>query len=106
MPSYIIVNVEILEPVRYQDYLKAVPGTLAPYGGRFLVRGGKAERLEGTIEPKRIVVIEFDDAERARAWWRSVEYAGPKAIRQATARTDMLLVEGVSSGPGVTGAQP
>lgn len=95
MSAYIIVNVEVLKPEQYPEYVKSVPPTLAAYGGRFIVRGGRAERLEGTIEPKRVVVIEFENAERARAWWASGEYAGPKALRQATARTDMILVEGV-----------
>jgi uncharacterized protein (DUF1330 family) len=95
MAAYVIVNVEVTDPVRYADYIKAVPPTLAAYGGRFMVRGGAAERLEGTYQPRRLVVIEFDSAERARAWWSSPEYAEPKALRQATAITDLILVEGV-----------
>lgn len=95
MAAYLIVNVDVKDPVRYRDYVAAVPPTLTPFGGRFIVRGGKAERLEGTIEPKRIVVIEFADADTARAWWNSQAYAGPKALRQAVAETDLMLVEGV-----------
>ena len=85
----------MLDPVRYPDYVKAVPATLAAYGGRFLVRGGKAESLEGTYQPRRFVIIEFESVERARAWWSSAEYAGPEALRQSIARTDLLIVEGV-----------
>lgn len=95
MAAYLIVNVDVKDPVRYQDYIKAVPPTLASFGGRFIVRGGRAERLEGSFEPKRIVVIEFRDADTARAWWNSDDYAAPKALRQATAATDLILVEGV-----------
>ena len=95
MSAYVIVNVEVLDPARYPDYTKAVPATLAKYGGRFIVRGGKAERLEGNYEPRRVVVIEFGSVERARAWWSSEEYAAPKLLRQSIARTDMILVEGV-----------
>ena len=95
MAAYLIVNVDIIDPVRYQDYVRDVPSTLAKYGGRFIVRGGAAERLEGSYEPKRVVVLEFESAERARAWWSSPEYAGPKALRQATSKTDLILVEGV-----------
>jgi uncharacterized protein (DUF1330 family) len=95
MAAYLIVNVDVTDPVGYQDYVKAVPPTLAAYGGRYLVRGGRAESLEGSCVPKRVVVIEFESAERARAWWSSVEYAGAKAIRQATATTDLILVDGV-----------
>jgi uncharacterized protein (DUF1330 family) len=95
MAAYVVVNVEVLDPVHYQDYVKAVPATLAAYGGRFLVRGGKAETLEGTYQPRRFVIIEFESVERARAWWSSAEYAAPKALRQSIARTDLLIVEGV-----------
>jgi uncharacterized protein (DUF1330 family) len=95
MSAYIFVNVEVLEPERYPQYTAQVPATLAAFGGRFIVRGGKAERLEGDYEPRRIVVIAFDTAEQARAWWNSTEYAGAKALRQSIAKTDMLLVEGV-----------
>jgi uncharacterized protein (DUF1330 family) len=95
MAAYVVVNVEVLDPVRYQDYVKAVPATLAAFGGRFLVRGGKAESLEGTYQPRRFVIIEFESIERARAWWSSAEYAAPRALRQSIARTDLLIVEGV-----------
>lgn len=95
MSAYVIVNVEIHDPVRYQEYMKRVPPTLVPYGGRFIVRGGGAEKLEGSLEPKRVVVLQFDSLERARAWWSSAEYAGPKAIRQSASTTDMIVVEGV-----------
>lgn len=95
MAAYLIVNVEVLDPARYPEYTAQVPATLAPFGGRFIVRGGAAQRLEGTYEPKRLVVIEFDSAERARAWWASREYADARALRQSIAKTDMILVEGV-----------
>lgn len=95
MAAYIIVNVEVHDPVRYEDYRKSVLATLAPYGGRFLVRGGKVEVLEGSWSPKRLVVVEFPSAEKAREWWNSKEYAAPKALRQATSHTEMVVVEGV-----------
>jgi len=95
MSAYIILNVEVTDPARYGDYIKAAGESVARYGGRYLVRGGRAERLEGVVEPKRLVVLEFESFDRARAWWASPEYAGPKAIRQSAARTEMLLVEGV-----------
>ena len=95
MAAYIIVNVEVHDPVRYEDYRRSVLPTLAPYGGRFLVRGGKVEVLEGSWSPKRLVLVEFPSAEKARQWWNSTEYAAPKALRQATSITDMVMVEGV-----------
>jgi uncharacterized protein (DUF1330 family) len=95
MPAYIVVEVEVLDKERYENYKQMVPPSLAAYGGRFLVRGGAAETLEGTWSPKRLVILEFPSVERAKAWWESSEYADAKALRQATARTQMIVVEGV-----------
>ena len=95
MPAYLVVSVEVHDPARYEDYRKTVLPTIEKYGGRFLVRGGKMEVLEGNWPPRRIVIVEFPSAERARAWWNSSEYAAPKALRQATSHTEMILVEGV-----------
>ena len=95
MPAYVVVEVEVNDPVRYENYKAMVPPSLETYGGRFLVRGGKVETLEGDWSPKRLVMVEFPSAEQAKAWWASEEYAEAKALRQATARTQMIVVEGV-----------
>jgi uncharacterized protein (DUF1330 family) len=95
MAAYIVVQVDVKDPVRYEDYKKMVPASLAAYGGRFIVRGGKTETLEGTWAPGRFVMLEFPDSARARAWWASAGYAEAKALRQATSTTEMILVEGV-----------
>lgn len=95
MPSYVVVEVEVLDAQRYELYKQMVPPSLAAYGGRFIVRGGAVETLEGTWSPKRLVILEFPNAERAKAWWESTEYAEAKALRQASARTQMIVVEGV-----------
>ena len=95
MAAYVIVQVDVNDPVRYEDYKKMVPESLAKFGGRFVVRGGRTETLEGSWAPKRFVMVEFPDLERARAWWASEEYAEAKALRQATSSTEMILVEGV-----------
>lgn len=94
MPAYIIVEVDIHDPVQYEDYKKLTPASLLPYNGKFIVRGGAAETLEGDWEPKRIVVLEFPSAERAKEWWGSSEYAPAKALRQRTSTTRMIVVEG------------
>ena len=94
MPAYIVVEVEVEDPVRYESYKKMVPPSLAAYGGRFLVRGGKVETLEGNWSPKRFVMVEFPSVEQAKAWWNSPDYAEAKALRQATAKTQMIVVEG------------
>ena len=95
MSAYLIVNIEVTDPDRYAEYIKIAPASVARYGGRYIVRGGRAEKLEGDYEPKRVVVLEFDSFDQGRAWWDSDEYAGPKAIRQSASITDMILVEGV-----------
>ena len=95
MAAYVIVDVEVLDPVAYQRYKEQVPATLAAYGGRFVARGGRAERLEGDWRPQRIVILEFESLERAKAWWGSTEYAGPKKLRQSASTADMIVVEGV-----------
>ena len=95
MAAYIIVDVEITDPVRYAEYIRVVPPTIAKYGGRFLVRGGNAETLEGSWKPGRVVVVEFPTFEKAREWWESEEYRGPRALRQSASVTDMILVQGV-----------
>ena len=94
MSAYLVVEIEVRDAGRYEDYKRMVPPTLAAYGGKFLVRGGAVETLEGEWSPKRMVIVEFPSAERARAWWASTEYAEAKALRQATADTQMILVEG------------
>ena len=95
MSAYIFVSVEIHDPVRYEGYRKSVLPTIEKYAGRFIVRGGKMEVLEGHWPQRRIVIVEFPSAEIAREWWNSPEYAAPKALRQATSHSDMILVEGV-----------
>ena len=71
-----------------------VPSSLTAYGGRFVVRGGACETLEGSGQPKRMVVLEFASSQQARLWWHSAEYRDAKALRQRTATTEMILVEG------------
>ena len=83
------------DAARYEDYKPMVPPTLAQYGGRFIVRGGAAETLEGDWSPGRVVIFEFPSAEQASEWWASDAYAPAIALRQATADTQMILVEGV-----------
>lgn len=94
MPAYVIVEVEVHNPTEYEDYKKLTPGSLVPFQGKFIVRGGKMETLEGDWHPQRIVVLEFPTLELAKSWWTSEEYAAPKALRQRTARTKMIAIEG------------
>ncbi len=94
MPAYVLVQVDVHDPAGYARYRGIVLPSITAYGGRFIVRGGPIVTLEGTWRPPRLVILEFADVEHARAWWASPEYAGPKALRLATASSEMILVEG------------
>ena len=95
MAAYIIVEVNVHNPEEYEGYKKLTGPSLQNYGGKFIVRGGKTEMLEGGWDPERIVVLEFPTKEQAKAWWSSPEYTPAKEIRQRNATTKMILVEGV-----------
>jgi uncharacterized protein (DUF1330 family) len=95
MPAYFIVDNEVSDPAGFEEYRRQVPATVERYGGKFLVRGGQAQTLEGDWKPKRIVVTEFSSIEQARRWYDSEEYRGLKALRLRTARGSVVLVEGV-----------
>ena len=96
MAAYIIVDVKINNAEMYEDYKKLTPAAISAYNGKFIVRGGTTEILEGNWQPERLVILEFPNAETARQWWSSTEYATAKKIRQSAASTNMLLAEGVT----------
>ena len=95
MSAYVIADIDVQDPVRYDDYRKMVPASITAYGGRFLARGGKVESLEGPWEPKRTVIVEFPSVERAKAWWDSDEYAPAKALRRSASQGSLILLEGL-----------
>jgi uncharacterized protein (DUF1330 family) len=94
MAAYILVDITINDPQTYERYKLLAPASIAAYHGKYLVRGGRTEVLEGDWEPSRLVILEFPGVEEAKAWWDSEEYAAAKALRQSCAATEMLLVEG------------
>jgi uncharacterized protein (DUF1330 family) len=95
MSAYLLVEVEVTDPARYERYKKLAPAAVAKYGGRYLVRGGATEVLEGDWRPARIVVLEFPSAEAARLFYASPEYEVARAERTGAARMNFVLVEGV-----------
>lgn len=97
MPAYLIVQITVRDAAMYEQYRELAPPSITAYGGRYIVRGGTTETLEGTWRPTRLVILEFPSVERARAWWGSPEYAVAKALRQTSADTEMVLVEGLSA---------
>jgi len=94
MPAYLIAEVEVIDPVAYEGYKTIAEESIAAHGGRYLVRGGAAEALEGE-SPKRLVVLEFPSAAAAYGWYRSIEYAEGRKIRQGAARSRVIIAEGV-----------
>jgi len=95
MAAYVVANVRVEDPERYPEYSARVPETIERYGGRFLARAGRAERLEGPVEPGRFVILEFPSYEQAKAWYESEEYRPLLELRQSTSTGDLILVEGV-----------
>ncbi len=91
--GYWIAQVDVTDPERYRDYIAANRTAFEKYGGRFLVRGGRAETVEGQARA-RIVVIEFPSFEAARACYDSPEYAAARAIREAASVGDLVIAEG------------
>ena len=92
MSAFVIVEIEIRNSETYERYKQLAPPSIAAYGGRYVVRGGEVETLEGNWKPARLVILEFPTMELARAWWASPEYAEGKALRQSCADTEMILV--------------
>jgi uncharacterized protein (DUF1330 family) len=95
MSAYFIVDIEIHDPAGLEEYRTQVPATITKYGGRFIVRGGKFEQLEGEWQPKRLVLLEFPSVEQARRWYDSEEYRPLKAMRLKASNSNLILVEGV-----------
>ncbi len=94
MAGYVIADVNVTNAAAYEEYKKLVPASIQRYGGKYLVRGGQHETLEGTWTPSRLVVIEFASVEQARRWYLSEEYRRAKEVRQRTAVSNVIIVEG------------
>ncbi len=95
MPAYFIVDVDVHDRAGMREYLERDPGTLTKYGGRYIVRGGQFEVVEGNWQPTRVVMLEFPSMEQAKRWYDCEEYQEMKAARSKAARTNIVLVEGV-----------
>ncbi len=95
MPAYIIVDGEVTDPVRYEKYKLLTPAAIAAHGGRFIVRGGATTVLEGSWQPKRMVVIEFPSLAAARTFYDSPEYREARTVREGAAIMNMIVTEGI-----------
>ena len=94
MAAYLIAEIDIVDPATYEEYRNQVPGVIAKYGGRYVVRGGKVESLEGGWSPKRLAVVEFPSMDQALKFYRSPEYAPLIKLRQKASKGKLLAVEG------------
>jgi uncharacterized protein (DUF1330 family) len=96
-PAYVIAEVEVTDPVALKKYSETAPQIVASFGGRYVVRGGDAQSLEGDPPKGFIVVIGFDSVEKAREWYDSPAYSAIRPFRQSATKSRLVLVEGVAA---------
>jgi uncharacterized protein (DUF1330 family) len=94
MAAYVIADVEVTDPAKYEGYKKLTPDAIAKHGGRFIARGGQTATLEGNWRPGRVVIIEFPTFEQARNFYPSVEYTAARRARAGAATMKMIVVDG------------
>lgn len=95
MTAYVIVDINVTDPARYEDYKRLAAPTVELYGGKYIARGGKTETLEGDWSPTRLVILQFDNTEQAKNWLNSTEYSQARNLRHETAISQMVVIEGV-----------
>ena len=95
MTAYVIIDINITDRVRYEEYKTLAAPTVELYGGKYIARGGTTEILEGSWAPGRLVILEFESVEQAKKWLDSTEYHEPRRIRHETAVSNMVVIEGV-----------
>ena len=95
MAGYVIIHDVIHDQALFAQFRERVAATFEAHGGRYLVRGGAIEVMDGDWTPERIVVVEFDSVDQAKAWFNSPEYSEIKEIRQKAATASIVVVEGV-----------
>jgi uncharacterized protein (DUF1330 family) len=95
MAAYLVVDIDVTDPAQFEEYKKLAPAAIAKYGGRYLIRGGAYEAIEGNWNPQRLTVVEFDSMEKAKAFYHSPEYQAAIKARFGAATMKMLLVQGI-----------
>ena len=95
MTAYVIFDIDVHDPEGYEEYKKLAPAAVALYGGKYIARGGHTETLEGDWSPSRLVILQFDNVEQAKKWLNSEEYRQARAMRHKTAKSQMVVIEGV-----------
>lgn len=95
MVAYMIAEIDVTDPEAYEEYKKLTPQSIAAYGGKYVVRGGAAENVEGDWQPKRVVITEWESVERAKEWHDSEAYRPARTIRNGASVSRMIVVEGL-----------
>jgi uncharacterized protein (DUF1330 family) len=96
MAAFLIVEITVVDQEEFEKYKQMAAPAIAAFGGKYLVRGGALETLEGDWHPERFVIVEFETMAKAKQWWNSTEYREAKQLRQRIAHTRMILVEGAA----------
>lgn len=94
MPAYMIADIELNDPERYRDYVEHVPALIEKHGGKYCVRGGESEVLEGSWVPARLIVLEFPDRAAALAFYNDPQYEPYKRLRRSISESDVVIAEG------------
>lgn len=96
MSVYMIVEAkEVVNKAMYAEYIQKVPQTIEKFGGKYLARGGQVKVLSGDWNPPRLVIVEFESMDKFNAWWNSHEYRAIAPLREQSAKTNAVVVEGV-----------
>ena len=95
MPKgYVHAEVEVTDPAQYEEYRELAPASVAMFGGKYLIRRGDPETLEGARHPKLVVLLEFESRERATEWYNSTRYQHAKSVREGAAKVNLILLSG------------
>lgn len=95
MTAYVIVDIEVHDPVGYEEYKSLAPAAVELYGGKYIARGGRTETLEGDWSPSRLVILQFENSDQAKKWLNSEEYRQARGMRHRTAKSQMVVIEGL-----------
>jgi uncharacterized protein (DUF1330 family) len=95
MTAYVILDIDVHDPVGYEEYKKLASVAVEIFGGKYVARGGKTETLEGDWSPSRLVILQFESIEQAKKWLNSEEYQRARAIRHKTSKSQVVVIEGL-----------